>query len=56
VKAPGAVEVGRRVYIRAPTARDRDDFLALMRSSRGAFQSAYLGFYAGAPFMGNGDT
>jgi len=52
VKAPGAAEVGRRVYIRAPTARDRDDFLALMRSSRGAFQSAYLGFYAGAPFMG----
>ena len=54
MKAPGAAEVGRRVYIRAPTARDRDDFLALMRSSRGAFQSAYLGFYAGAPFMGNG--
>jgi hypothetical protein len=54
VKAPGAVEVGRRVYIRAPTARDRDDFLAPTRPSRGAFQSAYLGFYAGAPFMGKG--
>jgi len=106
VKRPGAVEVGCRVFIRVPTARDRDEFLALMRSSRrslrpwveppadraaftvylkrirrptergffvcrredrviagvinvsqifhGAFQSAYLGFYAGAPFMGKG--
>ena len=26
----GAVEVGRRVFLRAPTARDRDEFLALM--------------------------
>jgi ribosomal-protein-alanine N-acetyltransferase len=106
VKRPGAVEVGCRVFIRVPTARDRDGFLALMRSSRGslrpwveppadhaafaaylkrtrrptergffvcrrkdrviagvinlsqifhgAFQSAYLGFYAGASFMGKG--
>jgi hypothetical protein len=53
VKAPGAIEVGRRVYIREPTARDRDDFLAPMCSSRGAFQSVYLGFYAGTPFMGS---
>ena len=104
MKRPGAVEVRCRVFIRVPTARDRDEFLALMRSSRhalrpwveppadrtafaaylkrtrrptergflvcrredrgiageinvsqifhGAFQSAYLGFYAGAPFMG----
>ena len=100
------VAVGRRVFIRAPTARHRDEFLALMRSSRaalrpwvdppadrsafraylerirrpaergflvcrrkdqvivgvinvsqifhGSFRSAYLGFYAGAPFMGMG--
>jgi [ribosomal protein S5]-alanine N-acetyltransferase len=34
VKPPGAVEVGRRVFIRPPTARDRDGFLALIRSSR----------------------
>ena len=103
---PGAVEVGRRVFLRAPTARHRDEFLALMKSSRAAlrpwvappasreaftaylrrtrqpteraflvcrsqdgaiagvinvsqifhgnFRSAYLGFYAGAPFMGKG--
>ena len=34
MKRPGAVEVGCRVFIRVPTARDRDEFLALMRSSR----------------------
>jgi ribosomal-protein-alanine N-acetyltransferase len=34
VKPPGAVGVGRRVFIRPPTARDRDAFLALVRSSR----------------------
>jgi ribosomal-protein-alanine N-acetyltransferase len=106
VRPPGAVEVGRRVFIRPPTVRDRDDFLALVRASRtrlrpwvdppadrraftaylrrsrepteraflvcrredgaiagvinvsqiflGAFRSAYLGYYAGAPFMGKG--
>ena len=30
-----AVAAGRRVLIRPPTARDRDELLALMRSSRG---------------------
>jgi ribosomal-protein-alanine N-acetyltransferase len=106
VKPPGAVEVGRRVFIRPPTNRDREAFLALVRSSRsrlhpwvdppgsrpafaaylrrarrpteraflvcrredgtivgvinvsqiflGAFRSAYLGYYAGAPHMGQG--
>jgi ribosomal-protein-alanine N-acetyltransferase len=106
VKPPGAVEVGRRVFIRPPTARDRDAFLTLVRSSRsrlrpwvdppgsrpafaaylrrarrrteraflvcrredrtivgvinvsqiflGAFRSAYLGYYAAAPHMGQG--
>jgi [ribosomal protein S5]-alanine N-acetyltransferase len=106
VRPPGAVEVGRRVFIRPPTVRDLDDFLALVRASRtrlrpwvdppadrraftaylrrsrrptesaflvcrredeaiagvinvsqiflGAFRSAYLGYYAGAPFMGKG--
>jgi [ribosomal protein S5]-alanine N-acetyltransferase len=34
VKPPGAVEVGRRAFLRPPTVRDRDDFLALVRSSR----------------------
>src|SRR5262249_2984897 len=34
VKPPGAVEVGRRVFIRPPTARDRDAFLALRLSRR----------------------
>ena len=34
MKPPGAVEVGHRVFIRPPTARDRDGFLALVRSSR----------------------
>lgn len=41
-----AIEVGRRVFIRAPTARDRDELLALWR--------AYLGFYAGAAHAGQG--
>jgi len=102
----GAVEVGRRVFLCAPSVRHRGEFLALMRSSRSAlrpwveppadraafavylrrtrrptergflvcrsqdgaiagvinvsqifhgnFQSAYLGFYAGAPFIGKG--
>ena len=63
----GAVEVGRRVFLRAPAARDRDEFLALMSASRrflrpwikppadrGGFRSAYLGFYAGASFAGQG--
>lgn len=106
MKPPGAVEVGRRVFIRPPTVRDRDRFLALVQSSRarlrpwvappadrqaftaylrrsrrpteraflvcrredgaiagvinvsqiflGAFRSAYLGYYAGASFMGRG--
>src|SRR5262249_36228675 len=34
VKPPGAVEAGRRVFIRPPTARDRAGLLALIRSSR----------------------
>jgi [ribosomal protein S5]-alanine N-acetyltransferase len=34
VMPPGAVEVGRRVFIRPLTVRDRDDFLALARASR----------------------
>ncbi|MBI2161785.1 MAG: GNAT family N-acetyltransferase [Candidatus Rokubacteria bacterium] len=40
----GAVEVGRRVFLRAPTARDRDEFLALMRASlvRHAFRRLRL--------------
>jgi ribosomal-protein-alanine N-acetyltransferase len=106
VRPPGAVLVGRRVFIRPPTVRDRDSFLALVRSSRarlrpwvdppadhraftaylrrsrrpteraflvcrrqdgaiagvisvsqiflGSFRSAYLGYYAGAAFMGQG--
>jgi len=106
VRSGGAVEVGRRVFIRAPTARDRDEFLALVHASRaflrpwvdppgtraaftayvrrtrrptergffvcrrhdgaiagvinvsqiflGNFRSAYLGYYAGAPFAGQG--
>jgi ribosomal-protein-alanine N-acetyltransferase len=105
-RPPGAVEVGRRVFLCAPSARHRDEFLALMRASRSAlrpwvappasraefaaylrrarrpteraflvcrledraiasvinvsqifhgnFRSAYLGYYAGAPFMGRG--
>jgi len=36
VRPPGAVEVGRRVFLCAPTARHRDEFLALMRASRAA--------------------
>jgi [ribosomal protein S5]-alanine N-acetyltransferase len=102
----GALEIGRRVFLCAPTARHRDEFLALMRASRtalrpwvvppasraafaaylrrtrrpkaraflvcrlgdraivgvinvsqifhGNFRSAYLGYYAGRPFMGKG--
>ena len=105
-KPAGALEVGRRVFLRAPSARHRDEFLALMKVSRAAlhpwvappasraqfgaylrrarrrteraflvcrredhaiagvinvsqifygnFRSAYLGYYAGAPFMGKG--
>ncbi|MGH7305709.1 MAG: GNAT family N-acetyltransferase, partial [Candidatus Rokuibacteriota bacterium] len=30
----GALEVGRRVFLCAPTARHRDEFLALVRASR----------------------
>jgi hypothetical protein len=30
----GAAEVGRRVFLRAPAARARDEFLALMSASR----------------------
>jgi ribosomal-protein-alanine N-acetyltransferase len=36
-RVPGlsrAIEVGERVFLRRPTARDRDEFLALMRNSR----------------------
>ena len=105
-KPAGALEVGRRVFLCAPSARHRDEFLALMKESRaalhpwvappasraqfsaylrrarrrteraflvcrredraiagvinvsqifyGIFRSAYLGYYAGAPFMGEG--
>ena len=105
-RPPGALEIGRRVFLRAPTVRHRDEFLALIEASRGAlrpwveppasraafsaylrrarrpteraflvcrledraiagvinvsqifhgnFRSAYLGYYAGAPFMGQG--
>jgi ribosomal-protein-alanine N-acetyltransferase len=105
-KPAGALEVGRRVFLCAPSARHRDEFLALMKESRAAldpwvappasraefsaylrrarrrteraflvcrredraiagvinvsqifygnFRSAYLGYYAGAPFMGKG--
>jgi [ribosomal protein S5]-alanine N-acetyltransferase len=103
---PGALAIGRRVFLLAPTARHCDEFLALFRVSRralspwvsppasraafsaylrrarrateraflvcrredraivgvinvsqifhGNFRSAYLGYYAGAPFMGQG--
>ena len=34
MRSRGAVEVGRRVFIRTPTARDRDEFLALVGASR----------------------
>jgi len=106
VRSRGAVEVGRRVFIRTPTARDRDEFLALVGASRaflrpwvdppgnpaafaaylrrtrrptergffvcrrrdgaiagvinvsqiflGNLRNAYLGYYAGAPFAGEG--
>ena len=105
-KPAGALEVGRRVFLCAPSARHRDEFLALMKESRAALRpwvappasraqftaylrrarqpteraflvcrrqdgaiagvinvsqifygnlrSAYLGYYAGAPFMGKG--
>lgn len=105
-RPPAALEIGRRVFICAPTARHRDEFVALMKLSRrallpwveppasraafrayltrsrrateraflvcrredraiagvinvsqifyGNFRSAYLGYYAGAPFMGQG--
>lgn len=103
---PGALEVGRRVFLLAPAARHRDELLALVKASRrslrpwvappatraafdaylrrtrrateraflvcrledraiagvinvsqifhGNFRSAYLGYYAGAPFMRQG--
>jgi ribosomal-protein-alanine N-acetyltransferase len=106
VRSRGAVAVGRRVFIRAPAAGDRDEFLALVESSRaflrpwvdpphtraafgaylrrtrrptergffvcrrrdgaiagvinvsqiflGNFRNAYLGYYAGARFAGEG--
>jgi [ribosomal protein S5]-alanine N-acetyltransferase len=106
VPSRGAVAVGRRVFIRAPTARDRGEFLALVEASRaflrpwvdppaspgafaaylrrsrrptergyfvcrrrdgaiagvinvsqiflGNFRNAYLGYYAGEPFAGQG--
>jgi ribosomal-protein-alanine N-acetyltransferase len=105
-KPAGAREVGRRVFLCSPSARHRDEFLALIKESRAAlhpwvappasraefsaylrrarrrteraflvcrredraiagvinvsqiffgnFRSAYLGYYAGAPFMGEG--
>ena len=105
-KPAGALEVGRRVFLRAPTGRHRDELLALIKASRhvlrpwvappatgaaytaylrrsrrateraflvcrledhriagvinvsqifhGNFRSAYLGYYAGAPFVGQG--
>jgi len=105
-KRPAALEIGRRVFLCAPTARHRDEFVTLMKTSRralrpwvvppasraafdaylrrsrrpteraflicrredraiagvvnmsqifhGNFRSAYLGYYAGAPFMGRG--
>jgi [ribosomal protein S5]-alanine N-acetyltransferase len=103
---PGAISVGRRVFIRAPAARDRRELVELNRASRrlhhpwveppdraiafaaylrrmrrptergflvcrrhdgaiagvinvsqiymGNFRSAYLGFYAGATYAGQG--
>jgi len=103
---PAALEIGRRVFLCAPTIRHRDEFVALMKASRralrpwatppatraafdaylrrsrrpteraflicrvedraivgainvsqifhGNFRSAYLGYYAGATFMGQG--
>ncbi len=103
---PGAIAIGRRVFLFAPTARHRDEFLALVEASRhahrpwvappasraafaaylrrarratervflvcrredraivgvialsqiflGNFRSAYLGYYAGASFIGQG--
>ena len=105
-RPPAALELGRRVFIYALTARHRDELVALMKVSRralspwvvpptsraafdaylrrrrrpterallvcrredgaiigvinvsqifyGNFRSAYLGYYAGAPFMGQG--
>ena len=35
-KPAGALEVGRRVFLCAPSARHRDEFLALMKESRAA--------------------
>ena len=46
---PGAIAIGRRVFLLAPPARHRDEFLAL-----GNLRSAYLGYYAGASFIGQG--
>ncbi|HYS16878.1 MAG TPA: hypothetical protein VET45_08145 [Candidatus Binatia bacterium] len=38
MRPAGAVEVRRRVFVCAPTIRHRDEFLALMRSSRAALR------------------
>ncbi len=105
-KRSAALEIGRRVFLCVPTARHREEFVALMKRSRralrpwvvppasraafdayllrsrepteraflicriedraiagvvnvsqifhGNFCSAYLGYYAGAPFIGHG--
>lgn len=34
VKPPAAIEVGRRVFLCAPTARHRDELLALVKAGR----------------------
>jgi ribosomal-protein-alanine N-acetyltransferase len=97
-RPPAALEIGRRVFLRALTAGHRDELLALIETSRAAlrpwvappasraefgaylrrsrrpterafaiagvinvsqifhgnFRSAYLGYYAGARFIGQG--
>ena len=35
-RPPAALEIGRRVFICAPSARHCDEFVALMKLSRGA--------------------
>jgi hypothetical protein len=44
VRSRGAVELGRRVFIRTPTAGDRDEFLALVSAS-----CAFLGPWVEPP-------